>query len=151
METKNWKWFKYNEIFEIKKGKRLTKADMINGDIPYIGATDSNNGITAKKRLSIYTNAESLPNTNYNLYTDGSLYANSGTFGSVNLGSGDLNFKGADPGDIAWYDADNKEKGRIYYDGTALALRHDAGTTYKILHTGNAYISNFLYFYEKEL
>jgi len=48
METKNWKWFKYNEIFEIKKGKRLTKADMINGDIPYIGATDSNNGITAK-------------------------------------------------------------------------------------------------------
>lgn len=102
----------------------------------------AHNGITAKKRLSIYTNAESLPNTNYNLYTDGSLYANSGTFGSVNLGSGDLNFKGADPGDIAWYDADNKEKGRIYYDGTALALRHDAGTTYKILHTGNAYISN---------
>lgn len=48
MDVKNWKWFKYNEIFEIKKGKRLTKADMINGDIPYIGATDSNNGITAK-------------------------------------------------------------------------------------------------------
>lgn len=102
----------------------------------------AHNGTTITKRLSIYKTATSLPNTAYNLYTDGSLYAASAVFGEVNLGSGDLNFKGADPGDIAWYDADNKEKGRIYYDGTALALRHDAGTTYKILHTGNAYISN---------
>lgn len=102
----------------------------------------AHNGTTIAKRLSIYKTATSLPNTAYNLYTDGSLYAASAVFGAVNLGSGDLSFKGADPGDIAWYDADNKEKGRIYYDGTALALRHDAGTTYKILHTGNAYISN---------
>lgn len=48
MDTTNWKMFCLDEIFEIKKGKRLTKADMINGEIPYIGATDSNNGITAK-------------------------------------------------------------------------------------------------------
>ena len=47
METTNWRWFKYDELFEIKKGKRLTKANMINGEIPFIGATDSNNGITA--------------------------------------------------------------------------------------------------------
>lgn len=43
----DWKWFSYNEIFTIKKGKRLTKADMIDGSYNYIGATDSNNGITA--------------------------------------------------------------------------------------------------------
>ena len=42
-----WQWFRYDEIFEIKKGKRLTKADMQDGDIPYIGAIDSNNGISA--------------------------------------------------------------------------------------------------------
>lgn len=43
-----WRWFRYDEIFDIKKGKRLTKADMINGNVNYIGASDSNNGITAK-------------------------------------------------------------------------------------------------------
>ena len=47
LNTSNWKWFRYDEIFEIKKGKRLTKADMQDGDVPYIGAIDSNNGISA--------------------------------------------------------------------------------------------------------
>lgn len=47
MDTINWNWFLYSELFDIRKGKRLTKADMTNGNIPYIGATDSNNGITA--------------------------------------------------------------------------------------------------------
>ena len=47
LNTSNWKWFSYDEIFEIKKGKRLTKADMQDGNIPYIGAIDSNNGISA--------------------------------------------------------------------------------------------------------
>lgn len=41
-----WKAFYINEIFSISAGKRLTKADMDNGKIPFIGATDSNNGIT---------------------------------------------------------------------------------------------------------
>ncbi len=47
LNTDSWKWFRYDEIFEIKKGNRLTKADMQDGDIPYIGAIDSNNGISA--------------------------------------------------------------------------------------------------------
>lgn len=47
MDVKNWKWFRYSEIFDVQKGKRLTKADMIEGEIPYIGAIDSNNGISA--------------------------------------------------------------------------------------------------------
>lgn len=46
MNTNKWKLFRYDEIFEVKKGKRLTKADMIEGEIPYIGAIDSNNGIS---------------------------------------------------------------------------------------------------------
>ncbi len=40
----NWKWFKIEDIFDIKKGKRLTKANMKPGSTPYIGAIDSNNG-----------------------------------------------------------------------------------------------------------
>lgn len=42
-----WKSFLYDEIFEIHKGKRLTKSDMIEGSTPYIGASDKNNGVTA--------------------------------------------------------------------------------------------------------
>jgi len=36
-----------NEIFDISSSIRLTKDDMIPGDRPFIGASDSNNGITA--------------------------------------------------------------------------------------------------------
>lgn len=48
MDTSNWKLFKYADIFKIDKGKRLTKADMIPGNVNYIGATESNNGVTSK-------------------------------------------------------------------------------------------------------
>ncbi len=41
-----WQEFMLCDIFEVKKGKRLTRADQIDGDTPYIGATDSNNGLT---------------------------------------------------------------------------------------------------------
>ena len=46
LNSVKWKAFYINEIFSISAGKRLTKADMDNGQIPFIGATDSNNGIT---------------------------------------------------------------------------------------------------------
>lgn len=42
-----WGEFKISEIFNISPGIRLTKADMIEGNTPFIGASDSNNGITA--------------------------------------------------------------------------------------------------------
>lgn len=41
-----WKEYYIDNIFTISAGKRLTKADMDVGNIPFIGATDSNNGIT---------------------------------------------------------------------------------------------------------
>lgn len=40
--------FKASSFFEIKKGKRLTKADMIEGDINFIGSSAINNGLTAR-------------------------------------------------------------------------------------------------------
>lgn len=42
-----WKSFRYGELFDIRKGRRLTKEAMRPGTIPFIGATDANNGITA--------------------------------------------------------------------------------------------------------
>ena len=38
--------FKIRDLFELKKGKRLTKADMKSGNINFIGASAENNGIT---------------------------------------------------------------------------------------------------------
>lgn len=40
-----WKPFSIDQLFEIKKGKRLTKANMTEGSTPFIGAIDSNNGL----------------------------------------------------------------------------------------------------------
>lgn len=42
-----WKSFKLSDLFDLKKGKRLTKAEMKPGDVPFIGAIDNNNGLTA--------------------------------------------------------------------------------------------------------
>ncbi len=42
-----WGKFEIRELFDIRKGKRLTKANMIDGSIPFIGASSFNNGRTA--------------------------------------------------------------------------------------------------------
>lgn len=44
MDTTSWKWFEIQELFTIKKGKRLTRANMKKGNVPFIGSIDSNNG-----------------------------------------------------------------------------------------------------------
>ena len=47
LNAKTWTAFSINEIFKISSGVRLTKSYMRTGKIPFIGSTDSNNGITA--------------------------------------------------------------------------------------------------------
>jgi Type I restriction modification DNA specificity domain len=44
IDTSKWKWCELQDLFTIKKGKRLTKANMIEGHIPFIGSIDCNNG-----------------------------------------------------------------------------------------------------------
>ena len=46
LNDRKWDYFKLNKLFDIKKGKRLTKADQTMGDTPFIGATAINNGVT---------------------------------------------------------------------------------------------------------
>ena len=43
----SWKRYELSELFSFRKGKRLTKANMAHGVVPYIGAIDKNNGISA--------------------------------------------------------------------------------------------------------
>ena len=44
LNSQEWKFFNYTEIFDIKKGKRLTKADINPGNTPFIGSINSDNG-----------------------------------------------------------------------------------------------------------
>jgi len=47
LDTSCWKVFSLASLFNIRKGQRLTKANMLPGTLPYIGASDTNNGQTA--------------------------------------------------------------------------------------------------------
>lgn len=52
IDIKEWKPFRYDDIFIIKNGFYNKKPDItINGNIPFIGATDSRNGITSYHTL----------------------------------------------------------------------------------------------------
>lgn len=46
IDIKDWQPFALESLFDVVKGSRLTKADMKEGNIRYIGATAFNNGIT---------------------------------------------------------------------------------------------------------
>lgn len=47
IDIEDWKEFRIGELFEIKKGKRLTKAKMKPGKTRFIGSSATNNGCTA--------------------------------------------------------------------------------------------------------
>lgn len=48
IDCSSWKAYKIGELFRVVKGTRLTKANMLPGDINFIGASAVNNGVTAK-------------------------------------------------------------------------------------------------------
>lgn len=45
MDTSSWKWFRYDEIFDINSFRGDTLQDLKEGDIPYISTTEDNNGV----------------------------------------------------------------------------------------------------------
>ncbi|MDY4012048.1 MAG: restriction endonuclease subunit S [Fusobacterium gastrosuis] len=68
-----WKEFFFTDIFkEIKRGKRLTKGNQIDGDTPYVSSTGFNNGVD-----NFIGNEKGVRRYNNNLSL-----ANSGTVGS---------------------------------------------------------------------
>ena len=46
LDLSMWKEFSISELFDVVKGSRLTKAEMREGTIRYVGASSFNNGIT---------------------------------------------------------------------------------------------------------
>lgn len=63
---KKWDEFFIEDIAEVKPGKRLTKADMIDGDKPFIGSSDSNNGVTGFVSNANSSEDSNVLGVNYN-------------------------------------------------------------------------------------
>jgi hypothetical protein len=65
LDVENWKPFPLRQLFEIRKGRRLTKANMRPGVTPFISAMDSNNGL--RQRVSAPAmHPENVITVNYN-------------------------------------------------------------------------------------
>lgn len=69
-----WKEFPFSDIFtKIQRGKRLTKSNQIEGEIPYVSSTATNNGVD-----------NFIDNTdNVRMFNNCLSLANSGSVGSV--------------------------------------------------------------------
>lgn len=52
IDEKKWKWFRYDEVFDIYGGYYNKKPESVDdGEVLFIGATESNNGITSRHTL----------------------------------------------------------------------------------------------------
>ena len=68
LEEVEWKEFKFTDIFtKIQRGKRLTKGNQVEGDIPYISSTATNNGvdnfISNEEKVRKFDNCLTLANS----------------------------------------------------------------------------------------
>ena len=55
-EINTWKTYELKELFDFQKGKRLIKADMIPGNINFLGAISENNGVREKIETAHFWN-----------------------------------------------------------------------------------------------
>ena len=46
LNSRKWLIYSYSDLFEIKKGKRITKKDLKPGETPYVTSIATNNGVT---------------------------------------------------------------------------------------------------------
>lgn len=67
IDTSRWKTFAFKDIFDIRKGFFNKKPEQVdNGKIPFLGATDSNNGVTgyySLEEISSSTKTGEEPNS----------------------------------------------------------------------------------------
>lgn len=120
MDTTNWKWFRYDEIFDIKHGFYNKKPeDNPKGDIPFIGATDSNNGVTSRTDLETVT-ITSKTGDGHNSPIEEKIFEN--CIAVTNNGS----------------------VGYAYYQEKPFTCTHDVNPLYLKNHELNKYIALFL-------
>ncbi|MBR4047844.1 MAG: restriction endonuclease subunit S [Bacteroides sp.] len=117
----NWQWFRYDEIFDIKKGFYNKKPEEnCLGTIPFIGATESNNGVTSMHTLEAIE-AASKTGDNHNQ---------------------DISEKIFDGNCITV--SNNGSIGFAFYQENKFTCSHDVNPLYLKNHTLNKYIAMFL-------
>ncbi len=65
LNIQDWKSYSLDYLFDFVKGKRLTKADMLPGNVNFLGAISENNGIREKIATSQYCDSNCIT-VNYN-------------------------------------------------------------------------------------
>ena len=121
IEHNNWKEFLFTEIFDIQKGFYNKKPPCFEeGNIPFIGASDSNNGITG--------------------FTDyGTIKANS----KIGYGKNEPIEKKIFKGNAICV-TNNGSVGYAYYQVSDFTCTHDVNPLYLLNHELNRYIAMFL-------
>ena len=121
LDVSNWKAFRYDEVFIIRKGFYNKKPeDNPQGNIPFIGATDSNNGITS------YTDLETIERC-------------SKTGEEPNAPLAEKLF----PGNCITV-SNNGSVGYAFYQPVEFTCSHDVNPLYLKDHELNVYIAIFL-------
>lgn len=65
LDMKKWNNYKMDCLFNFEKGKRLTKADIVQGEINFLGAISENNGVRENIETSYYWEPNCIT-VNYN-------------------------------------------------------------------------------------
>ena len=65
LNVDTWKEYKLGDLFDFSKGKRLTKSDMLPGNINYLGAISENNGVREKIETDFFWKPNCIT-VNYN-------------------------------------------------------------------------------------
>lgn len=74
VDSSDWKQFSISSLFKVEKGTRLTRASMIEGDTPFIGASLENNGITARVGNTDHIHHGGLITVAYNGHATGTAF-----------------------------------------------------------------------------
>lgn len=73
IHTDSWKWFGLiNDLFNYSKGKRLTKADSIEGYLPLVTAGENNQGVSrfVNNDMEVFSNCITIDMFGYCMYRD---------------------------------------------------------------------------------
>lgn len=121
IDTSNWKLFRFDEIFTIRKGFYNKKPDSdVNGTVPFIGATAANNGVTAYTTIEIIEASTKTGDNNNSPITEKIFDGNCITV------------------------SNNGSVGYAFYQIKPFTCSHDVNPLYLKDHTLNKYIALFL-------
>lgn len=123
LSTNNWRWYNYDEIFIIKKGyyNKKPPSSTDKQGIPFIGATEKNNGITS------YINIDDIMN-----------YSKTGTL-EINVSKENKIFEGN-----CITVSNNGSVGEAFYQDNVFTCSHDINPLYLKNYDLNKYIAMFL-------